>query len=369
MNFLVTNVGHFRNKGNEAITKALILGVKHEMPSSTFTVLTSDLPYDSRHFWHPNFVRYVHQYDKISVDLAYRKADVVLSVIADQFCSLYGKENLEWSIYFPRKALEYKKPLFLIAGSYGPFVNLYKVKVIKAIAEYASLITARDSVGQRNLVEVGISNVLSISPPSFLLEPDFRNSKRIWDLYSLDSDFAVIIPSQGITDYSQTSYSDHIHVMQKLIRHLAAKGLKVLLVPHVLDPVPRYSDVTICRKLASKDALFVNLDSSAEELKALFSEAAVVVSERLHGAVASLSVGVPTLAIGYHTKYDGVLGDFFGFSELPNYYAPIQKMGNLTSKVDLLIKKNSEIRSFISECNSSTKKDAKRLFPLIREKA
>jgi len=149
---------------------------------------------------------------------------------------------------------------------------------------------------------------------------------------------------------------------------LAAKGLKVLLVPHVLDPVPRYSDVTICRKLASKDAIFVNLDSSAEELKALFSEATVVVSERLHGAVASLSVGVPTLAIGYHTKYDGVLGDFFGFSELPNYYVPIQKIDNLMSKVDWLIKENGEIRSYVSECNASTKEDAKRLFKLIKEK-
>ena len=52
-----------------------------------------------------------------------------------------------------------------------------------------------------------------------------------------------------------------------------------------------------------KHATILTGEYTAQQLKGVFGQCDVVVAARYHSIVASISQGIPVLAIGWHTKY------------------------------------------------------------------
>ena len=400
MRFLLTNDGVFRNKGNEAITKSIVNGILNLNPHAFFEIFTNDPTYDAFYIartenvsflaqpfkiWFP-FTRWWHYLiiSKLGLSAsirmgmdAFRSTDVVLSAAGDNFSSTYGA--LYQNVAFIQTALAFKKPVLLIGSSIGPFENEKEYTDFVKTVRNVPLITVRESVSLKYLQSMNLKNT-RIEPsadPAFCLEPNTENIERIWKTYNLPTDkkIVAVAPSQGITHYVNNSYSGHLKTLQALVEFLIReRGFHVILIPHVHHMYAINDDRIICETIYRnlnfpEEVTVINLGHTAEEIRAIISRSEIMIAERMHAAIASLSQNVPTFVIGYSVKYEGILGDIFGFDNLEDYLIHIEKLNVkiLKERVKNLLDRRKEVARYLSKVMPGVKENAKRNFTLIMD--
>lgn len=400
MKFLLTNDGGFRNKGNEAITKSLINGITSLKPDSFFEVFTSDplyganmvrtknvsfllepfRPWFSFSRWWQYLIVSKLRLAKVSAPnrnamQAFGSCDVVLSVAADSFCSTYGA--LDRELAFIQTGLAFRKPVILIDSSIGPFESKKEHNAFAKLAKKTRLITVRESVSLNRLQSMDLKNtkIELAADPAFCLEPDLENIEEIWKMYNfpINKKLVGIAPSQGITSYSNTSFLDHLKALQTLATFLIKDlDFHVVLIPHVHSRDIASDDRVLCEKIYrvlnfSENITIVNFGHTAEETKAIISKMDLLVAERMHAAIAALSQNVPTFAVGYSVKYEGILGDIFGFENLGDYLIRVENLTgeNLKLRVNNLLSKRKEVKQHLSNIMPGVKESAQRNFSLI----
>jgi polysaccharide pyruvyl transferase WcaK-like protein len=119
----------------------------------------------------------------------------------------------------------------------------------------------------------------------------------------------------------------------------------------------------------SEDITVVSHDHSAEEIRAMVSRLDLMIAERMHAAIDSLSQNVPTFLIGYSIKSKGILGDIFGFDSLEDYLLSIKKIDDarLKERVTNLFNRRKEVATFLSKTMPRIKEKAERNFTLIMD--
>jgi colanic acid/amylovoran biosynthesis protein len=406
MNFLITNMTGFRNKGCEATTKAIVNEIAQLQDSAKFKIFTEDVDYNA--FWIPKYKNvsflispFRRQYffrglsflprwwqyrliGKSRVSLLIRKAvetfhqaDAVLSSGGDVFSSTYG--NLARHLAPLRVAASFGKPIILVGHSIGPFENQSEYKAFVKTMKYVQLITVRDSLSLEYLKNMKLKSArieLTVDP-AFCLEPDMEKVEKSFKIYNIPREKILIgvAPSQGIAYYSRTSYQSHFNTLGKLIGFLTEKlGCHVILIPHVHESSVTNDDRVICellhRKLGfPKNVTMISLTHSAEEIRAIVSTLDLMIAERMHAAIASLSQNVPTFVVGYSVKVEGILGDIFGFDSLEDYMISVKKMDEekLKECVKKLLNRRSEVAKHLSNVIPRIKENAIRNFTLIME--
>ncbi|MGQ9507716.1 MAG: polysaccharide pyruvyl transferase family protein, partial [Candidatus Bathycorpusculaceae bacterium] len=241
---------------------------------------------------------------------AFQQSDAVLSTGGDVFSSTYG--DLPRHLTQLQAAAEFRKPIILVGHSIGPFENEKEKEAFRKTMEHVQLLTVRESLSLKYLESIKLEStkIELTADPTFCLKPDTEKIEKMYALYDIPKEETLvgIAPSQGITYYSRTSYQSHFNTLKKLIRFLTEKlGCHVILIPHVHASYVENDDRFICQLLYQrlgfpKNVTAVSLPYSAEEIRALVSTFDLMIAERMHAGIASLSENVPTFVVGYSVK-------------------------------------------------------------------
>jgi colanic acid/amylovoran biosynthesis protein len=395
----------YRNKGLEARTKAIINGIVKLQPDARFNILTYDRDYDvlyssenervsflANPSWEyyisgklsflPNswYYRVIDRLRLSSVITrcmeAFKQSDVVLSS-DDIFNSMYG--GLRRELVPLKTAACFRKPTVLVGHSIGPFKTRGEYQAFAKTMAHIQLITARESITLKYLKDMKLKNtrIELTADPAFCLEPDNDKIEEMFASYKIprEKPLVGIAASQGIAYYAQTSYENHFRALRQLILFLTQHlDCHVVLIPNVQASNAENDDRIICellyRKMGfPKDVTVVSLTPSAEEIMAMVGRLDLMIAERMHVAIASLSQNVPTFVIGYAIKSKAILGDIFGFDSLKDYLFPVKKIDDaeLKERVKNLFDKRKEVETVLSKMMPRIKEKAERNFTLIME--
>jgi colanic acid/amylovoran biosynthesis protein len=171
------------------------------------------------------------------------------------------------------------------------------------------------------------------------------------------SDYAVVNVSGLIAnDLDQTA--EFVHV----VKHLRALGKKVVLLPHVSKP--RVDDVVACQKVydavQNDDGVVMSRLLTPTEVRALASEAFIVVTGRMHLSVMSLMTGTTPVTLTTQGKVEGLM-QMFGREDLT--IEPTVGLGaRVTSVIDALVPDLKNLRRDLLTRSAQVRQVAKKNF-------
>ena len=347
MKYAITGITGTRNRGVEALLVATIEQIRLRDPGAEFTVLTGDPAYDAHRCSGNGVMVMDHSLALFSPTGAglkglarlflrrrgekwrrlvtvLRETDLVIASGGDMFSSEYGRESLDLNLGVLRLATSLGRPVVFLGHSIGPFRTKDELAAWARVAAQSPLITLReDSPTTTYAPTPRCRRRKSRRPPT---SPFFcvllRPVRELFEALGLDPQRPTVACaiSQGISRYAEVDAASHRRAWHACIEHFAvALGLQVLLVPHVQDRYPGNDDAILGTGLlrgvsagARGRTRLAAGDFSAAEYKALISRCELVIAERMHAAIAGLSSGVATLAIGYSAKARGILLDTLG---------------------------------------------------------
>ncbi len=102
-----------------------------------------------------------------------------------------------------------------------------------------------------------------------------------------------------------------------------------------------------------------------EELNGIIRHCEIFIGARMHACLAALMNGVPTVALGYGHKFDGVIGGMFGQER---YVLPVEKLNweDLRLKIDEVWESKGKIRKDLKIKNRDVRKKVKRNYIILR---
>jgi len=163
------------------------------------------------------------------------------------------------------------------------------------------LITARESLTQQALKEIGVNAPL-IPDSAFIL-----NKEEVkWD--DNGKEWIGINASNFVSDdVSRKNYQELIQYIMNNTKY------NVLLIPHVEQ---KYNnDYPMLQELYINNGRMRWAEGNANQLKGYISKCKMVVTARTHVSVASYSLCIPALVLGYSIKSHGIALDLFDTSE------------------------------------------------------
>lgn len=224
-----------------------------------------------------------------------------------------------WSS-FVEKFIDHGVPTILWAASVGPFTKVPHVE--KAMLEHLkkyTAITVRETVSYEYLKGSGLENVDLVSDPAFNLE------KEINVTFPFDQEDSVLgFNVSPLIRKWRKSESDKALMDAEIVSFL--KGVlkktnySILLIPHVddLGGSSKNSDHAYMMELLEnmegldKRIKLLPKTYNAAQLKHVISQCRFFIGARTHSTIATLSMGVPTILIGYSVKATGINQDLFG---------------------------------------------------------
>ena len=260
---------------------------------------------------------------------ALRAADAVVDVSGgDSFADLYGQARFDAITQHKLFAFECDKPLILLPQTYGPFNQPENRKLAESIVRRASMAWARDPRSFAALQDLlgdafdperhrsGVDMAFGL----MRYQPREPVGAPVGEwLQRRDGEILVGVNVSGLlyghydenvkTFGFRAEYSSVIHELVR--RLLVDERVRVVLLPHVYGAGE--SDSQAC--LTVQKALQGHGDGRLTVLPGAFDQSEIkwVISQldwfcgtRMHSAIAGLSSGVPTSAIAYSLKTQGV---------------------------------------------------------------
>ncbi len=260
-----------------------------------------------------------------------RAAHAILDISGgDSFCDLYGEARLASVLAPKRLALELRKPLILLPQTYGPFQDEAAKAAARCICKGASMAWARDARSFEVLKDLlgdafdparhreGVDVAFALRAA----KPDSEAIAPLTQWFASAEGPVAGINVSGLIlnrpEKARTQYSlraDYGKVIVGFVRRLVEEGgCRVLLAPHVNAPRGSYeSDIDACEMVlqALPEAVAARVrvcpvlhDPCA--IKGIIGCCDWFCGTRMHSAIAALSSGVPTAAIAYSIKTQGV---------------------------------------------------------------
>ncbi len=250
-----------------------------------------------------------------------RRADVVADLYGICFCDKFTKEAEQREAYSRFRAKKNVMASFPVCAA----ARILGKKIVKCPASYGTirydkdrkearyaadkffdLMAAREKESRRQMTEEAKASA------EVLLSPDLANYFKVSVPEARKKTIGISVSHQIVRQWSsQESYYDNICA---LVRHiLGTMDADVLLIPNETSPAAPVNDITVAQKIVSmlgetERVLLPDVrQMTSTQLKQLIAGCEVMVASRYHSCVASLSSGVPLLAIGWHYKYTELL--------------------------------------------------------------
>ena len=316
-------------------------------------------------------------------------ADIVIDFSGDIWgdnANFLGKDRFEVGLYKDLVAQKLGKPTFMLAGSPGPFNDERTKELAKSVFKGFTTVTNREPISSIVLKEEGfdISNTRDLACPAFLFEP--AKGENIDELIKKEDVISEDKPTVGFIvcgwnflegpfDKWPRDDSDY-EVFAKAVEFITnVLGARVCLMSHSNGfPIPPaefklihgrdYPVIKQLQKVLNDRGIAQNvftLDGVYDTwtTKAIISNFDMLVSGRVHAAVAGFSQSIPTVVIDYgHEPRAHKLLGFATVAGQEKYVSDPAKESDLINK----IKECWENRELV-------KKDLEEKIPVVKEQA
>lgn len=343
----ITNMTGARNRGSEALVQATLDGVVGALGSDrvSLSLHTEDPVYDRDQFagrverivaanrWPPRqllrgrFGFLVSLYYHLgrspfsALFPAYvrdlRKTDLIIATGGDLFTSDYG--------YFDKDArmLATGIPVAMLAQTVGPF-NARDHELFKKLCRLVKLCTVRETESLDYLKECfpELRPALTADVAFLLPTIDRRDAETILQrdcrFDARGRRLMAISVSASIASYGgDAARETYAATTASFINDMNKDGWSVILIPHVQESARRNNDLYACFDVLSRldktdDNVVVARPLAASDFKGIIGLCDVLVGARTHCTIASMSQGIPTVAIAYSRKAWGIMKDYYG---------------------------------------------------------
>lgn len=353
-----------------------------------------------------NLEKAVHEYVCILNGLDYitpyieevKRADLVIDFSGDIWGSnadLLGNDRFAVGCYKDMTA-QLLCPTVMLAGSPGPFDDMEKAELARKAYKGFKFVSNREPISTRLLKSQGfeLNNTYDYPCPSFLFtkvedkeiegilhEHAFDQEKRTkvgfimcgWNFkrgpFSVwpreDSEYENFVET---VKYLVDCHHAHIYFLSH------ANGFDIPPNPFMLRhgrdfPIMKQLYEIICNSGEYDDSITL-LDGvySPEETKAIISHFDVLISGRMHGAVAGLSQKIPTMIIDYgHEPKAHKLRGFAEICGMEQLIADPNNKKELLEKADCLLMKRADVQKELSERMEKVKIEARMQFDRLKK--
>lgn len=314
-------------------------------------------------------------------------ADVFIDISGDIWgdnANFLGADRFEVGLIKDMIAQEFGKPTFMLAGSPGPFNDIRTKEMAKKVYSNFTCVTNREPLSTELLSEWGFAcgRTKNFACPSFLFEPDKSDmAEEILRIEGLREDYRPIVGfiicgwdfKEGPFDKwprRDDEYDTFLDTVEYISKELNAKvcvmshsnGFKIPPAEFELIHGRDYPIIKQLEKIAADRGIeiySINGIYSAELTKAVIGKFEMLVSGRLHGAVAGLSQAIPTVTIDY--GHEPKAHKLRGFNIV---IGQERFVANPSSDADLINK--------VAECwntRADVKRDLENRLPMVKQMA
>jgi len=298
--------------------------------------------------------------DDIILDL-YREADIIIAC-GGGYLGGNKFQSIPQDLFPMYLAKKLKKKVFLYAQSVDPISNKILKLVTKFVLNRVNLITLREQNSLDLLKSMNIKCPMYLTAdPAFLIDkrPENEGKKLLEDAgYDKFSNKKIGMtlrrwnfPNSPNPRENFLNYIDEVTLfIEKIIQQ---ENADIILFPEVIVQ-PNDDDRIISNKIKKKlkkgisNKIFVLEDDyTPEQIKSMIGILDFFIGTRMHSNIFAISMGIPTLAISYEIKTDGIM-KMLG---LENYVINISNISSeqMIEKFNLMKKNTETIKVQISK--------------------
>jgi polysaccharide pyruvyl transferase WcaK-like protein len=327
--FLIYGHGGSYNHGCEALARTTTAFLRHTAPDCRVTLSTHFAEQD-REFALP-----VDEYAERNIN-GKTNAEIYAATLdritSESVCIHIGGDNYcypNWRRWADIHYAALSKGAKSVLWSCSIDKELLDDEMLAALRTH-HLITAREKLTYRALLETGLTNVIKVADIAFALNPepvDFELSNFV----ALNVSPLVLRKNPAVLSAWQT-----------LVNYIITEtDMNIAFVPHVAQPVDNDCDAFQLLDVSdAARAVYVSGRLSAANYKYIISKARFCVAARTHAAIAAYSSCVPTLAVGYSSKSCGIAADL----GMDAYAVDVDNISELTGMFRLLMRNENRIR-------------------------
>jgi len=311
---------------------------------------------------------------------AVKWADLVIDFSGDIWgdnANFLGNDRFEVGLLKDLVAQNLGKRTAMLAGSPGPFSRLETQALAKKVYAQFDLVTNREPISTSLLANQGFdtSKTVSLVCPAFLFEPaapvdmiDLLRREGLLPQQRRKPIVGFIICGwnfeRGPFDLWPRDDGEYVKFAESVEFAAEKLGAQVCLMSHANGfdippapfhlkhgrdyPIAKQLQAVLARRGIAKDVICLDGVYDTWQTKAIIGTFDMLVSGRVHAAVAGLSQSVPTVIIDYgHEPKAHKLMGFATVAGVQEYVADLGNGSDLTEKIETCWGRRQEIRVFL----------------------
>lgn len=398
MKFCITGVTLSGNMGGAAMLYASIQNLRRRYPKSEFDLLSiyprEDKCSDQQYQFNiidAGYKKLIMFYLPLSLLLwPIRKFSIVRGLLSriNYFKSLYEADAVvdlsgiafvdgrgiklliyNLSVFLPAVILG--KKTYKLSQALGPFETRINRIAAKFSLNKCAAVVGRGRLSYNNLQTLKMDVPIFRYPDvTFALEVSAeacKMARKILNQYrKSDLPVAIISPSEVLRRLCVNSKVNFLEAMQAVIDCLQSNGFETFILPHSFaEGGGKNNDVRFCRELYNKNPeSSLILDSNNPiMLRALIGLGDVFIGCRFHSIVSAVSMGVPSLVVGWSHKYEEML-EFYNLSRWSLDFKLLDSK-TVCAKLEDLIRCRDKVRNEIMTHSADVRRLAAENYNLI----
>lgn len=316
-------------------------------------------------------------------ELAQSRALIDLSGVA--YCD--GREKfLPFNLLCNLPALCFDVPLVKLSQGMGPFRGTLNRLCACFVLQRCERVFARGKESLEFCAELGLGDRLELAsdvafqfqPEDSLSEenPDFADlaCRQLEDFKAADKKILFLACSSVVLGKCQELGSDYIGTMAAVADEYMQRGFAVVLLPNATREgleTTRNNDLPVLIEIAGRvrtdpaNLLLIDRDLNTASLRRILALGDALVASRFHAMIAGLSLGIPTLVLGWGHKYRELLAQF-DCTEMAIDFSQIATEP-LIERIDDLLERTEEIARTLAQHQPAVQESSNRQFRWLTE--
>jgi polysaccharide pyruvyl transferase CsaB len=282
-NIVICGYFGYRNAGDELILQSIIDGLKSRIKDLSITVLSSK-PYQTMDFCN---VKAVNRWNPVSVFYAIKNCDVMVSA-GGLYQDITGSLSLYYYLALVLLAKLFRRKILLCSVDFGPVTHRFNKFILKKIV-------VRSRGSYEFLEKLGLSHMISSNririTADFILNDNIAVKPKVGATGDLKKVCLILrLPRKRYNLFNV------VHFCESLTRRL---NVQLVFVPfHLEQDVEFVNDILRNSNLCATVARW----NKPKDLYDILSTVDLIISQRLHGLIIGIALGIPVLSISNDTK-------------------------------------------------------------------